>query len=679
MSGTSMATPHVTGAAAIVAGLHPDWKADQIKAALMASTAPGDELGAYVQGSGRVDVARAVTQQVTADPAALTMGEIEPPATPGKRTLTYRNAGDAAVRLDLRVTARDGKGETVSPFKLSAATVEVPAHGTAQVEVTAESAPIGMYSGTVIATGGDVSVRTGIGMRVEPEKHAVKLRFTGTDGKPAPVAFAGVIDRDAYEQTNYDVSGGAMDLRLLKGHHYTVVTLMLDHDGTLVMAADPEFTLTADRVITADARAAKPVDVRTAEPTARLAFGMVGMLQLIDGRQPLGVDVDLAPGIARVDDVKAIPSGRMASKQFAYYRWTQWAKPRGDGSYEASPYFYHLMKAEPGIPADPGYRPRNRDLAEVDATYATQQDGKHGERFALPVLYGKHLAWMPYGSVATFPLPFHRTEYYTPGDTGWYPSFIQYKTLDGWDNIDQFFFGETTVHRAGRKTSDRWNSGVFAASLIPGNNSWREENTLQFSTGLFEDAVPERYSYGDYQNPRATLYRDGEELFTADYYLPGTIEVPAEKKESDYRITMTADRVPAMTRFSTRVSAEWKFRSKTPEAGKRQVLPLLAVKIDPELDDRNRASVGRMRIPLRLQRQDGVADLKLSTLTVEISYDDGRTWTHARVHASGKNAWSAETKHPAGARGRFASLRVKAADTGGNAFTETVIRAYEIK
>ncbi|WP_157520716.1 S8 family serine peptidase [Herbidospora daliensis] len=678
MNGTSMATPHVTGAAAILAGQHPGWTPDRIKAALMASTAPGEELGAYVQGSGRVDVARAVTQQVTTEPASLTMGDFELPVPPAERTLTYRNEGDAAVRLTLSVVAKDEHGVTVTPFTLGATSVQVPAHGTAQVQVAAAASAVGRYSGTVIATGDGVSVRTGIGMRVEPEKRHVKLTFTGSDRKPAATAFAGVIDLDAQEQTNLDVSGGSLDLKLPKGHRYTVVTLMLDHDGTLVMAADPEFTLNTDRVIAADARAARPVDVRTQEPTARLAMGMIGLLQLVDGKQPFGVDVDLARDAARIEGVKAIPTGRTASRKFAYYRWTQWAKPNGDG-YDASPYWYHLMKAEPGIPADPGYRPRRHDLAEVTSTYAAQQDGKHGERFALPVLYGTEAAWMPYGSLSTFPLPFRRTEYFTPGETTWYPSFIQYKALDAWDNIDQFFFGQMTSFRAGQKTSDRWNTGVFGASLSPGNGSWREGDLLQFATGQFEDAVPGRYSFGEYQNPRATLYRDGKEIFSSDSHLPGTVDVPADTKESHYRITMTADRAPAMTRFSTRVDAEWTFRSKTPKPGTRQLLPLMSVQISPDLDDRNRAATGKTRIPLRLQRQDAAPAPKVKTPAVEISYDDGRTWQPAKVHAAGKDAWTAETSHPATARGRFASLRVKVADAAGNTFAETVIRAYEIK
>ncbi|GAA4586214.1 S8 family serine peptidase [Planotetraspora phitsanulokensis] len=683
MSGTSMATPHVTGAAAIVAGRHPDWKADQIKAALMASTAPGDELGAYVQGSGRVDVARAVTQQVTAEPTALSMGYVElPQPSPITRTLTYRNDGDAAVHLDLSVTATDGHGQTVTPFTLSATTAQVPAHGTAQVQVTAEPGATGLFSGTVIATGADVSVRTGIGMQVEPEKRGLRLTFTGSDGAPAQAAFAGVIDLDTEEQRNYDVSSGALDLRLEKNHRYTVVTLLADEDGSVVMAADPEFTLQADRTFASDARKAKPVDVRTEEPTARLAVGMLGMLQLVDGQQPLGVDVDLAGmwGADHVEGVKAVPTTRTASKKFAFYRWTQWAKPKGDGTYDDSPYFYHLMKAEPRIPADPGYHPRRRDLAQVDSTYAAQHDAKFGEHFALPVLYGTEPAWMPYGKVSRFTLPFHRTEYYTPGDTGWYPSFVQYRwPPEGFNDLDQFFFGQTTVYRPGQKTSDQWNAGVFGAALDPdGDYSWREENLLQFATALFEDGVPGHFSVGDYLSPQATLYRDGKEIYAADYFTPN-IEVPADGKESRYRYTMTAERAPTMTAFSTRVSAEWQFRSKTPKPGTRQVLPLLTVAIKPELDDRNRAATGHTSIPLRIQRQDGSPDLDMSTLTLEISYDDGRTWLPTLVHPSGRGAWSAETWHPVSARGKFASLRVKAADTGGNTFAETVTRAYAIR
>ncbi|MFG2073099.1 S8 family serine peptidase [Nonomuraea maritima] len=679
--GTSMATPHVAGAAAIVASAHPDWTGQQIKAALMASTAPGEELGAYVQGSGRVDVARAVGQQITTEPAALSLGEVELPRSSAKGTLTYRNDGDAAVRLALSVVAKDGHGETVTPFTLGAGSVEVPAHGTAQVEVTAEAGALGTYSGTVIAQGDGVSVRTGIGMRVEPQKQALKLAFRTTDGQAPVAAFAGVIDLETEEQVNYDVYDGKLDLRLPKDRRYTVVSLMLDDDGSTVMAADPVFTLTDDRTVTADARKAEPVDVRVEEPSARIAFGMVGMLQLAKNVQPLGVDIDLPRGGDRVEGVKAIPNSPVkgeADRSFGFYRWTQWAEQKSDGTFDDSPYIYHLMKAEPRIPADPGYRPKRGDLAQLTATYGAQQDGKYGEHFALPALYGKELAWMPYGGLAKFALPFHRTEYYTPGDTGWYPSFVQYKP-DPWDNLDQFFFGRTTEFRAGQKLEQSWNTGVFAPAVsAPGDLSWREGDVMQFGVGLFDDPVTERYSLTSTAEASTTVLRDGKEVFAADYLIP-TVDVPADAKESEYRVSLSATRDPAASQVSTKVSAEWRFRSKTPAQGKREPLPLMAVRIAPELDDRNQAKRGHLRIPLTLQRPAGTPDHKVTTMTLEVSYDDGRTWQPAKVRAEKDNAWTAEVTHPGNKKGAFVSLRLKAADAGGNGFSETVTRAYRIK
>jgi len=129
LSGTSMATPHVAGSAAILASEHPQWSSTQLKAALMASAKPNPALNVFAQGAGRVDVARAVGQSVYASPTSLWLGSQPWPADddqPVSRTVTLHNDGTTPLTLDLAVQATAPAGMfTVSPSR-----VTVPARPT---------------------------------------------------------------------------------------------------------------------------------------------------------------------------------------------------------------------------------------------------------------------------------------------------------------------------------------------------------------------------------------------------------------------------------------------------------------------------------------------------------------------------------------------------------------------
>jgi subtilisin family serine protease len=92
LNGTSMATPHVAGAAALLAQRHPEWTGAQLKAALVASATPSSDATPFDQGAGRVDVPAAIGQTVTTEPATVNAGVVAFPHTePVTRTLTYRN------------------------------------------------------------------------------------------------------------------------------------------------------------------------------------------------------------------------------------------------------------------------------------------------------------------------------------------------------------------------------------------------------------------------------------------------------------------------------------------------------------------------------------------------------------------------------------------------------------
>lgn len=206
ISGTSMATPHVAGAAAILKQEHPDWGYAELKGALTGS-AKGGKYTPFQQGSGRIQVDKAIKQTVIADPVSVSFGTQQWPHTddtPATKQLTYRNLGTKDVTLKLSSTATNPKGQAAPAgfFKLAATTVTVPAGGKASVALTVNTklggTLDGAYSAYVTATGGGQTVRTAAAVQREVESYDVTVKHIDRDGKPTAnydtvlFAFSGV-------------------------------------------------------------------------------------------------------------------------------------------------------------------------------------------------------------------------------------------------------------------------------------------------------------------------------------------------------------------------------------------------------------------------------------------------------------------------------------------------------
>ena len=126
--------------------------------------------------------------------------------------------------------------------------------------------------------------------------------------------------------------------------------------------------------------------------------------------------------------------------------------------------------------------------------------------------------------------------------------------------------------------------------------------------------------------------------------------------------------------LSTVVDAEWTFKSGHVRDNQLVKLPLTAIRYTPELDINNRAPANRLfAIPISLDRQIGSAPGRTKSLTVEASFDDGKTWRKLPVLRAGEKA-VAWVRNPSGTG--FVSLRGAATDTSGNTVKQTIIRAY---
>jgi subtilisin family serine protease len=252
-SGTSMAAPHVAGAAAILAQRHPDWTGQQLKDALV-STAVGDPTrSVYEHGGGRVAVDRAVAQGVYAS-STVDFGELTEPVT---RDVTYVNTTAAPVTLALSTTA---------PVQLGQSSVEVPAGGSATVPVTADPARVepGAHGGLLTATSGDISVRTAVGVVETAPTHEVTFRAQGRDGQELFTEYVAVFGADQRQDViSWIPSGGSLTVDVAEGVNY-LAALLASPDGDVVyQVVDPAFEVTGDREYVLDARKTTRVRVET--------------------------------------------------------------------------------------------------------------------------------------------------------------------------------------------------------------------------------------------------------------------------------------------------------------------------------------------------------------------------------------------------------------------------------
>ncbi|MDF9869270.1 subtilisin family serine protease [Streptomyces pratensis] len=271
MSGTSMATPHVAGAAAVLKQRHPEWSGQRIKDALMSSSKllPGHT--PYEQGTGRLDVKAAVDTTIEATGSVEVASYDWPHSAQdavAERTLTYRNTGDEDVTLKL-ATDTDAAAYTLSTPELT-----VPAGSTAAAVLSIDPSRIAndtRFSGQVVATdaSGATVAHTGFAVNKERELHDLTLRLRDRAGEPmdGTVVLAALGDT---ELGLVQVSGETT-LRLPPGN-YTAWT-SADVDGDLsdskavAFLSAPETILDKATTVTLDASKARRVSVRTPQET----------------------------------------------------------------------------------------------------------------------------------------------------------------------------------------------------------------------------------------------------------------------------------------------------------------------------------------------------------------------------------------------------------------------------
>ncbi|MFB7496679.1 S8 family serine peptidase [Streptomyces sp. NPDC056161] len=372
-SGTSMATPHVAGAAALLAQQHPDWTGQQLKDALVstAHTVTGTKVTA--QGGGRIDVAAAMGAVTATGSVTLPAVQVGSAGQRQTAVLHYTNNGDQPVDLKLTVALANSDGIALPAGVVTpdADTVHLAPGAFADVplSIDAKNATRGSYYGYATATRADGTVlaHTTLSLAVHAPLHRLTVVVRDRDGKVLPGRLPTIWGADGFvPYTSTDPA-----VAVVEDGTYQVDEGSLNDaaDGQeLVELINPQVTVAKDTTVTLDAAKVTEVQIRTPRPAEQRGILSYQTYRKIDGH-------GLIQGVMFFDIAKRIyvsPTAQVTDGTFEFAsRWQMTApqlRAKVSGTSSAfTPYY---------LPTSQVFDDKGARLTAVDAGAGTADDLK---------------------------------------------------------------------------------------------------------------------------------------------------------------------------------------------------------------------------------------------------------------------------------------------------------------
>ncbi|GAA1375450.1 S8 family peptidase [Streptomyces beijiangensis] len=660
-SGTSMATPHVAGAAAILAQEHPTWSGARLKDVLTGS-ASADSYTPFQTGAGQLDVAAAVESTITADPAN-TSTYVKYGTKSATKTVTYTNTSARTVTLRL--------SEDAPAIRTDDRSVRVPAHGSASVrlEIGGRGTKPGAYSGTLTARGGGQTVRTVLGAYIEPEAGDVTVNFLDFAGSPVPDQAWSIINMKTGEADAVIAPEGTGTVHLPAGKYTMPVYLRikdLTGKSVAVMANVPVTVKAGTQTVTVDARTTSKLDaVLDDDPNAKLTQ------QTLDLNRRIGdIEVDWQTSVSPTT-VTMVPPAKAPGLVFHHHSTLIPGSKSVTQNWRADT--LDVRKGE--VPADLAHHASLATLTHTKSAYRGTALVSQGIALQMgPVYPGSGSVRLIRSTIASGANFTHYVENAEPG--------LQWDRIIGMNSYTGGVYGTIDIRPLTDGYQEAFGNSAFGPVIASGEAVRQGDTATVTVPNMMADPTPGRRGVSSGSSALTLSQQDGTPIasFEGVDAVPAlTAQLPSAKGTYTLTLDQTRDGWPLPK--SGHVTTDWTFLSRHTHGKMAQDLPLNSLRIRPEGLDNGNGNGVPSGSPTTQVTVSAVGGPAVRTLKAEVSFDDGTTWTTLPVSRNADGTWTTTVTNikDEAALHTAATLRITAQNKEGGSVTQTVHSAYEIR
>lgn len=701
MSGTSMATPHVAGAAALLAQAHPDYTAQQLKAALVSSVKEDAQGDVYTEGSGELWTPAAINTTLTSD-VSVELGQLEWPHTKKQSStekVTYTNSSDKPVKLNLQLedlTGADGKKVPSSLIKLGAKQITVPANGTASVDVTASGDvknlrddAYGEIGARITATAVDseASAVTSVGFWLAPEMVDLTIKSIDRNGEPATNGMLDITDMHQPARALNYLDGQDLKLRVRTGDYLLssfISTEGKDGERSFAYVGKPEQSITKDTTVVLDARETSKISVEADRPT-QLRSGSLAVDRSWDERWRIASAVYSRD----VDALYASPTDKVKNGEFAFGSYLRAGDP--EVPVNESGYVYNLAYVENDrVSKDQSHQAPDSALGAVDENWYAQK-GKPWRAEEWTRVVPQEDGTTPLFTSSSSPIstPATRTSYYS-ADVRWQQltqSGPVFQFPDIWlDSVKSYEAGSTSSTEFFKLPT---HTGMaFDDEGATARVAERQGSLIGFSFPQWKDSVVGRNAIAGFADLGKMDIYENDKLIGESSVAGGQARLSTQNPEIRVEVDQQRTRRDSYWDLGLRTRTSFTFDSPA-SADSQEVLalPVAIPLIDAEVDSYNRAPNEKdFAVDVSLLGQEGYDPKGITSLKAQVNYDvhapldetkpQDFSWTDAEV-VQKDGAYQVLVDNTLASNG-FVTLRLQIEDGTGSKIDQTIEHLYSV-